>query len=251
MPKTKIREEDGSLRQSVNWLATKVRQLEGKLSLVQGLELHNFEDRLTRIEKICCFVDIDALSAAANAMAGVDPCLTHKLAPRGVESDACPRFSIASHDDTEVMYDSGWTSVASQVSSELEEHAKDPYSPDPGLESLRSQMENSMSKLQDEILQMSSRVDEVQDHSESLDLNLIVEAINDNTNSKIDGFSVCLQDVQHNQSKVDSKVESHAARIDAIEAALGLLLEPPGSKAAPSSPKKKKAKHEKGSCATV
>jgi hypothetical protein len=62
---------------------------------------------------------------------------------------------------------------------------------------------------------------------------------------------VCLQDVQHNQSKVDSKVESHAARIDAIEASLGLLLEPPGSKAAPSSPKKKKAKHEKGSCATV
>jgi hypothetical protein len=89
---------------------------------------------------------------------------------------------------------------------------------------------------------MSARVDEVQRHAESFDLSLIVEAINDNTNSKIDGFNVCLQGIHCSQSEADSKVNSHAARIDAIEASLGLLLEPSGAGAAPSSPKKKKAK---------
>jgi hypothetical protein len=235
-------EEDKSLRQSVNWLATKVRQLEGKLSIVQGLELNNFEDRLTRIEKSSCFVDIDALSAAASVLAGADPCLTHKPAPDGLESDSCARFSIASHDDTEVVYDSGWASITLGVSSDLEKSAEDPYSPDLGLETLRSQLEIAMSELQDEVSQMSARVDEVQRHAESFDLSLIVEAINDNTNSKIDGFNVCLQGIHCSQSEADSKVNSHAARIDAIEASLGLLLELSGAGAAPSSPKKKKAK---------
>jgi hypothetical protein len=251
MPRSKSSEEDKPLRQSVNWLATKVRQLEGKLSLVQGLELHNFEDRLTRIEKISCFVDIDALVATAGALAGADPCFTHEPAPCGVESDACPTISIASYDDTEVVYECGWTSTDLEGRSQIEDCAKDPYSPDLGLEALRLQMEIAMSKLQDEVSQMSSRADGVQCQSESLDLDFMVKAINDNTNFKIDGINGCLQDIQCCQNRVDSNVESHAARINAIEASLALLLEPSVAQAAPSSPKKKRAKNWKGSCDTV
>ena len=69
MPKHQKASDDvSSMQQSFNWLATKIRQLEGKVSVIDATSFHTHEERLSLLERVYCFIDVDSLSNAADAV---------------------------------------------------------------------------------------------------------------------------------------------------------------------------------------